>query len=157
MLNDSDKNEVWFKGPTFLTLPKSGWPHFTIGDEFNFDISKDEKFKINSVYNEDRNACIQSTAVHPILINHDKKNNVNPVSDGYMKEELLMVFLHGKLCDSVDISKVIQGGYQHLISKIQPLSLFFILFPSLSAPQKLLSSLVGKIHIIFQPRNATYL
>ena len=29
------------------------------------------------------------------------------VSDGYIKEESRVVFLHGKLRDSVDISKVI--------------------------------------------------
>ena len=30
-------------GTTFLTLPESGWPHFTIGDKFSFDISKEEE------------------------------------------------------------------------------------------------------------------
>ena len=45
--------------------------------------------------------------MHPILINHDKINNNNAVSDGYVKEESFLVFLHGKLRDSVDISKVI--------------------------------------------------
>lgn len=47
------KKDVWFKGPTFLTLPESGWLHFTIGNKLNFDISKEEeKCNINSVYNK---------------------------------------------------------------------------------------------------------
>ena len=108
LLNDLVKNEIWFKGPTFLTLEESGWPHFTTGNKFNFDICREEeKCKINTVYNKDRNACLQSIAVHRILNNHDKMNNNNPVSDGYIKEESFKVFLHGKLYDSVDISDVV--------------------------------------------------
>ena len=33
-------------------------------------------------------------------------NNNNPVSDGYVKEESRVVFLHAKLRDSVDMLKV---------------------------------------------------
>ena len=94
LLNDLVKNEVWFKSPTFLTLPESVWLHFTIGDKFNFDISKEEeKCKINSVYNKDSNAGIQSIAVHSILNNYDKMSGNNPVSDSYIKEESLWYFL----------------------------------------------------------------
>ena len=43
LLNDFFRNEVWFKGLNFLTLPESGWPHFTIGHKVNFDLSKKEE------------------------------------------------------------------------------------------------------------------
>ena len=98
LLNDLVKNEVSFKGPTFLTLPESGWLHFTIVDKFNSDIIKEEeKRKIHSVYNKYSNSCIQSISLHPILNNLNKINSNSPGSDGYIKEELLMLFLHGKL------------------------------------------------------------
>ena len=73
-LNDLVKNDVWFKGPTFLTLPESRWPHFTIGDKFNLGVRKEEevKCKVYSVYNKSNNACIQSIDVNSILNNHDK-------------------------------------------------------------------------------------
>ena len=45
-------------------------------------------------------------------------NKNNPVSDGYIKEELFMVFLHGKLRDSVDISKVIAAEQFSYILKL---------------------------------------
>lgn len=83
MFNAFVKNDVRFKGPTFLPLPKCGWPHFTIGDKFNFDISKEgEKCRINSVYNKDSNECVQSIVVQPILNNQNKVYKKNPVSDG---------------------------------------------------------------------------
>ena len=56
LLNDLVKSlvEVWFEGPTFLTLTGGGWPHFTIGDKFNLVlVQKKEKCKIDSVYNKD--------------------------------------------------------------------------------------------------------
>ena len=43
LLNDLVKNEVWFKGPTILTIPESGWPYFTIGDKLSFNTSKEEE------------------------------------------------------------------------------------------------------------------
>ena len=44
---------------------------------------------------------------------------------------------------------LIQGGFKHFISKIQPLSLLFILFPTLSAPPKCyFPALFGK-YILF--------
>ena len=56
LLNDLVKNEVWFKGQSFLTLPESGWPHLTMGNKVNFDSSEEEKkCKIDSVYNNDSN------------------------------------------------------------------------------------------------------
>ena len=67
-----------------------------IGNKFSFDISKEKaKYKINSIYDKDSNACIQTIAVHNILHNHDKMNKNNSVSDGYIEEESFMVFVHG--------------------------------------------------------------
>ena len=123
--NNLVKNEYWFKGPIFLTLPESSWPHFTIGDKFTFDINKEEaKWKINSVYNKDSNACIHNIAVHTILNNHEKMNKNSPVSDGYIKEKSFTVFLHGKLRDSVDISKFIAAEQFSNILKLFHVTLY---------------------------------
>ena len=41
-----------------------------------------------------------------------------PVSDGYIKEESFMVFIHDKLRDSVDISKVVAAEQFSYILKL---------------------------------------
>ena len=67
---------------------------------------------------------LQSIAVHPILNNHDKINSNKPVSDGYIKEESFMIFLHGKLCDLVDISKVVAAEQFSYILKLFHVTLY---------------------------------
>ena len=87
LFNAFVKNDVRFKGPTFLPLPECGWPQFTIGNKSNFDISKEgEKCGINSVYNKDSNECVQSIALQPILNNQNKVYKKNPVSDGILEK-----------------------------------------------------------------------
>ena len=63
-------------------------------------------------------------AVHPILNYHDKMNNNNPVSGGYIKEESFMVFFYGKLRDSVDMTKVIAAEQFSYILKLFHVTLY---------------------------------
>ena len=48
---------LWFKGPSFLTLPESDWPNLKIGDNFTeFNLSKLEKIEpTNSVFYSESN------------------------------------------------------------------------------------------------------
>ena len=47
-----------------------------------------------------------------------------PVSNGYIKEESFMVFIHGKLRDSIDISKVVAAERFSYILKIFHVTLY---------------------------------
>ena len=51
-------------------------------------------------------------------------NSNNPVSDGYIKEELFMIFPHGKLRDLVDISKVVAAEQFSYILKLFHVTLY---------------------------------
>ena len=124
LLTDLVKNEVWFKGPNFLTSTESVGHTLQLVIHLILILVKKKNVGCNLVYNKDSKACVQSIDVLPIFNNRSshqrcsmKKGALRNFAKFTRKGLCQSLFfnkvaglrpcLRGFLRDSVDISKVI--------------------------------------------------